>query len=40
MKEGLSQPVYTLHTAVGTDQNGKEIGLYMYKVNTCIHTCE
>ena len=31
-KEGLALPVYTLHTTPGTDQEGKEIGLYMYKV--------
>lgn len=32
LKEGFGMPSFTLHTTNGNDQDGKEIGLYMYKV--------
>ncbi|CAF0904721.1 unnamed protein product [Brachionus calyciflorus] len=33
IKEGLNSPIYTLHTTPGTDQDGREIGLFMYKIS-------
>lgn len=36
LKEGLAQPVYTLHTTSGKDQEGREIGLFLYKVTMPI----
>jgi hypothetical protein len=32
VKESISPPVYTLHTTSGFGPDGKEIGLFMYKV--------
>lgn len=32
IKEGIPTPTYTLHTTSGYEPDGKEIGLFMYKV--------
>ena len=31
-KQGLGLPVFTLHTTDGRDVEGREVGLYLYKV--------
>jgi hypothetical protein len=31
-KENFGLPTYTLHTTTGVDSDGKELGLYTYKV--------
>jgi len=33
LNKGISLPIYTLHTAVGHDIDGKETGLFMYRVS-------
>ncbi len=32
MKDGITPPIYTLHTTSGKNQEGRELSLYLYKV--------
>ncbi len=33
LKDGLPQPIYTLHTTTGHDAEGREVQLFLYKVS-------